>query len=166
MFASGSGKNQIFSLQPLDGRSTFNYKNGLSNLKSKPAVRSVFLALLKIEISAFYTELSAISPQMKIWQKSRFWKGCLQCKQSFQKYRFFTALNSVPNFFKSVRFRLSWVKVEIQKKKPLETKNNPTSHPTKHFVGSTFQMRYPGLLIGVRVWVTGMGVRIRVTGIW
>ena len=68
MLASGGGKNQIFSLQPLDGRSTFNYKNGLSNLKSKPAVRSVFLALLKIEISAFYTEISAISPQMKIWR--------------------------------------------------------------------------------------------------
>ena len=133
MFASGSGKNQIFSLQPLDGRSTFNYKNGLSNLKSKPAVRSVFLALLKIEISAFYTEISAISPQMKIWQKSRFWKGCLQCKQSFQKYRFFTALNSVPNFFKSVRFRLSWVKVEIQKKKAIGNKKQPHLPPNKTF---------------------------------
>ena len=72
----------------------------------------------------------------------------------------------MPDFFKSVHFLVIWGKVEICKKeKPLETKNNPTSYLTKHFVGSTFQMRYPGLLIGVRVWVTGMGVRIRVTGI-
>ena len=34
-------------------------------------------------------------------------------EQSFQKYRFFIALNTVPSFFKGVYFRLIWEKVEI-----------------------------------------------------
>jgi len=46
ILASGGGKNHIFYLQPVAGITTFNYKNGLSNLKSKLAFRSVFLALL------------------------------------------------------------------------------------------------------------------------
>ena len=38
-------------------------------------------------------------------------------KQSFQKYRFFIALNTVPSFFKGVYFRLIWEKEEIWKHK-------------------------------------------------
>ena len=38
-------------------------------------------------------------------------------KQSFQKYRFFISLNTVPSFFKGVNVRLIWEKVEIWKSK-------------------------------------------------
>ena len=47
-------------------------------------------------------------------------------KQSFQKYRFFIALNTVPSFFKGVYFRLIWEKVEIWR---LTLSFNPEVNP-------------------------------------
>ena len=47
-------------------------------------------------------------------------------KQSFQKYRFFIALNTVPSFFKGVYFRSIWEKVEIWR---LTLSFNPEANP-------------------------------------